>query len=291
MSSGWIPPLTQLTHWPVTTRHAHHLTLSSSRDVLFGSDCVAVSSLLLSTRSSHGQAWTTTAVPPLLSFSFNFVDFFPSVLLWAPVYIMFFFSLLYFCSFHFSMSYVLSFFSVVFSVLSASTQHYFVDAWNTFDALIVVGSIVDIAITEVNVSSPTPSLPACLLLPFPHTERPSVDTHRACLQTVGKVQQNLFWTNNFKLKTHDFKVRMFSIYWLPTFVMFNVIKKTFFLLLFMWIFQSLELPQIGTHASAFWTSMASRMILHFSETCCIVSALVSNATGDGVHSPGMSVPV
>lgn len=37
--------------------------------------------------------------------------------------------------------------------------------------------------------------------------------------------------------------------------------------------------------------MASRMILHFSKTCCIVTALVSDATGDGVHSPGMSVPV
>lgn len=91
------------------------------------------------------------------------------------------------------MSYVLSsFFSVVFSVLSTPMQHYFVDAWNTFDALIVVGSIVDIAITEVNVSSPTPSLPACLLLPFPHTERPSIDTHLACSQMIGKVQQNLF---------------------------------------------------------------------------------------------------
>uniref|UniRef100_A0A8C7WCY0 Voltage-dependent L-type calcium channel subunit alpha n=1 Tax=Oncorhynchus mykiss TaxID=8022 RepID=A0A8C7WCY0_ONCMY len=33
------------------------------------------------------------------------------------------------------------------------TQHYFADAWNTFDALIVVGSVVDIAITEINVSS------------------------------------------------------------------------------------------------------------------------------------------
>ena len=32
-------------------------------------------------------------------------------------------------------------------------QHYFVDAWNTFDALIVVGSVVDIAVTEVNVSN------------------------------------------------------------------------------------------------------------------------------------------
>ena len=35
-------------------------------------------------------------------------------------------------------------------------QHYFCDAWNTFDALIVVGSIVDIAITEVNVSTGVP---------------------------------------------------------------------------------------------------------------------------------------
>lgn len=32
-------------------------------------------------------------------------------------------------------------------------QNYFADAWNTFDALIVVGSVVDIAITEINVSS------------------------------------------------------------------------------------------------------------------------------------------
>ncbi|XP_073767393.1 voltage-dependent L-type calcium channel subunit alpha-1D isoform X6 [Danio rerio] len=37
--------------------------------------------------------------------------------------------------------------SVVDIILS---QHYFADAWNTFDALIVVGSIVDIAITEIN---------------------------------------------------------------------------------------------------------------------------------------------
>uniref|UniRef100_A0A8C1N5N0 Voltage-dependent L-type calcium channel subunit alpha n=1 Tax=Cyprinus carpio TaxID=7962 RepID=A0A8C1N5N0_CYPCA len=39
--------------------------------------------------------------------------------------------------------------SIVDIILS---QHYFADAWNTFDALIVVGSIVDIAITEINVS-------------------------------------------------------------------------------------------------------------------------------------------
>ncbi|KAF3689886.1 Voltage-dependent L-type calcium channel subunit alpha-1D CHCACHA1D [Channa argus] len=34
---------------------------------------------------------------------------------------------------------------------SARNIHYFADAWNTFDALIVVGSVVDIAITEVNI--------------------------------------------------------------------------------------------------------------------------------------------
>ncbi|MGH0167788.1 UNVERIFIED_CONTAM: hypothetical protein FKN15_053692 [Acipenser sinensis] len=39
--------------------------------------------------------------------------------------------------------------SIVDIVLS-EIDHYFTDAWNTFDALIVVGSVVDIAITEVN---------------------------------------------------------------------------------------------------------------------------------------------
>lgn len=151
------------------------------------------------TCSSHGQAWPIAAFLPLLSFSFNFIDFFPSVLLFqALVYIMFFIlcfflsPLFLFFPFFDVLRSVL--FSVVFSVLSTPMQHYFVDAWNTFDALIVVGSIVDIAITEVNVSSPTPSLPACLLLPFPHTERPSIDTHLACFQMIGKVQANLIWT-------------------------------------------------------------------------------------------------
>ncbi|XP_058499061.1 voltage-dependent L-type calcium channel subunit alpha-1D isoform X9 [Solea solea] len=37
--------------------------------------------------------------------------------------------------------------SVIDIILS---QNYFADAWNTFDALIVVGSVVDIAITEIN---------------------------------------------------------------------------------------------------------------------------------------------
>uniref|UniRef100_A0A8C2ZCH9 Voltage-dependent L-type calcium channel subunit alpha n=1 Tax=Cyclopterus lumpus TaxID=8103 RepID=A0A8C2ZCH9_CYCLU len=51
---------------------------------------------------------------------------------------------------------------MILKLIAFKPRHYFVDAWNTFDALIVVGSIVDIAITEVNVSSPTPSLPSCL---------------------------------------------------------------------------------------------------------------------------------
>lgn len=34
----------------------------------------------------------------------------------------------------------------------SSFQHYFIDAWNSFDALIVVGSVVDIVVTEFSVS-------------------------------------------------------------------------------------------------------------------------------------------
>lgn len=78
---------------------------------------------------------------------------------------------LFFILFYFLLFFPLSSFSLSFSLLSLShsfslflslslfpwllchMQHYFCDAWNTFDALIVVGSIVDIAITEVNVSS------------------------------------------------------------------------------------------------------------------------------------------
>ncbi|ETE73143.1 Voltage-dependent L-type calcium channel subunit alpha-1F, partial [Ophiophagus hannah] len=37
-------------------------------------------------------------------------------------------------------------------IIAFKPKHYFVDAWNTFDALIVVGSIVDIAVTEINSS-------------------------------------------------------------------------------------------------------------------------------------------
>uniref|UniRef100_A0A8B9RJU7 Voltage-dependent L-type calcium channel subunit alpha n=1 Tax=Astyanax mexicanus TaxID=7994 RepID=A0A8B9RJU7_ASTMX len=42
---------------------------------------------------------------------------------------------------------------MILKLVAFKPRHYFADAWNTFDALIVVGSVVDIAITEINVSS------------------------------------------------------------------------------------------------------------------------------------------
>uniref|UniRef100_A0A8C0HER8 Voltage-dependent L-type calcium channel subunit alpha n=1 Tax=Chelonoidis abingdonii TaxID=106734 RepID=A0A8C0HER8_CHEAB len=44
---------------------------------------------------------------------------------------------------------------MVLKIIAFKPRHYFCDAWNTFDALIVVGSVVDIAVTEVNVSAPS----------------------------------------------------------------------------------------------------------------------------------------
>uniref|UniRef100_A0A8C4TN37 Voltage-dependent L-type calcium channel subunit alpha n=1 Tax=Erpetoichthys calabaricus TaxID=27687 RepID=A0A8C4TN37_ERPCA len=61
-------------------------------------------------------------------------------------------------SFHEAMNVLNMLFTGLFTVemilklIAFKPRHYFCDAWNTFDALIVVGSIVDIAITEVNVS-------------------------------------------------------------------------------------------------------------------------------------------
>ncbi|KAL1269174.1 hypothetical protein QQF64_031463 [Cirrhinus molitorella] len=39
---------------------------------------------------------------------------------------------------------------MILKLVAFKPKHYFADAWNTFDALIVVGSIIDIAITEIN---------------------------------------------------------------------------------------------------------------------------------------------
>ncbi|ELK33938.1 Voltage-dependent L-type calcium channel subunit alpha-1F [Myotis davidii] len=41
---------------------------------------------------------------------------------------------------------------MVLKIIAFKPKHYFADAWNTFDALIVVGSVVDIAVTEVSSS-------------------------------------------------------------------------------------------------------------------------------------------
>nr|XP_033807008.1 voltage-dependent L-type calcium channel subunit alpha-1C isoform X4 [Geotrypetes seraphini] len=60
------------------------------------------------------------------------------------------------CDFKFAMNILNMLFTGLFTVemvlklIAFKPKHYFCDAWNTFDALIVVGSIVDIAITEVN---------------------------------------------------------------------------------------------------------------------------------------------
>uniref|UniRef100_A0A8C6VWS3 Voltage-dependent L-type calcium channel subunit alpha n=1 Tax=Nothobranchius furzeri TaxID=105023 RepID=A0A8C6VWS3_NOTFU len=56
-----------------------------------------------------------------------------------------------------SFPFIFSLFLVSVSLCCLCSQNYFADAWNTFDALIVVGSVVDIAITEINVISCSPA--------------------------------------------------------------------------------------------------------------------------------------
>ncbi|MCI4389945.1 hypothetical protein PGIGA_G00116920 [Pangasianodon gigas] len=55
---------------------------------------------------------------------------------------------------------------MVLKLIAFKPKHYFTDAWNTFDALIVVGSVVDIAITEANPAEGEE---------LPPTEAPQVD--------------------------------------------------------------------------------------------------------------------
>uniref|UniRef100_A0A672LR64 Voltage-dependent L-type calcium channel subunit alpha n=1 Tax=Sinocyclocheilus grahami TaxID=75366 RepID=A0A672LR64_SINGR len=42
---------------------------------------------------------------------------------------------------------------MIIKLMALRLRHYFIDAWNSFDALIVVGSVVDIVVTEFSVSS------------------------------------------------------------------------------------------------------------------------------------------
>lgn len=81
---------------------------------------------------------------------FLFSFFFSSLLSFMLFFFIFPFFVLFFS---FVVGFFFSLFSLSFPRLLCPMQHYFCDAWNTFDALIVVGSIVDIAITEVNVST------------------------------------------------------------------------------------------------------------------------------------------
>uniref|UniRef100_A0A8B9HHA7 Voltage-dependent L-type calcium channel subunit alpha-1C n=1 Tax=Astyanax mexicanus TaxID=7994 RepID=A0A8B9HHA7_ASTMX len=88
---------------------------------------------------------------------------------------------------------------MILKLIAFKPRHYFVDAWNTFDALIVVGSVVDIAITEVNVSSLSLSLPASVYLYLDNStgftnfqallhsffKTTLIQTHFYCLHCVG----------------------------------------------------------------------------------------------------------
>uniref|UniRef100_A0A672LFL8 Voltage-dependent L-type calcium channel subunit alpha n=1 Tax=Sinocyclocheilus grahami TaxID=75366 RepID=A0A672LFL8_SINGR len=62
---------------------------------------------------------------------------------------------------------------MVLKLIAFKPRHYFTDAWNTFDALIVVGSVVDIAITEVNVSTTVFAFPSLEALQEKHVWCPT----------------------------------------------------------------------------------------------------------------------
>uniref|UniRef100_A0A3B3WSI0 Voltage-dependent L-type calcium channel subunit alpha n=1 Tax=Poecilia mexicana TaxID=48701 RepID=A0A3B3WSI0_9TELE len=59
---------------------------------------------------------------------------------------------------------------MILKLIAFKPRNYFADAWNTFDALIVVGSVVDIAITEINVSSTIGLLVSWFRLHIQNTE-------------------------------------------------------------------------------------------------------------------------
>uniref|UniRef100_A0A8C1SGA9 Voltage-dependent L-type calcium channel subunit alpha n=1 Tax=Cyprinus carpio TaxID=7962 RepID=A0A8C1SGA9_CYPCA len=69
---------------------------------------------------------------------------------------------------------------MILKLIAFKPRHYFVDAWNTFDALIVVGSVVDIAITEVNVSNLSLNMHVYMLVVCPWP-RPLPSPRLRCL--------------------------------------------------------------------------------------------------------------
>ncbi|XP_046727534.1 voltage-dependent L-type calcium channel subunit alpha-1D isoform X10 [Silurus meridionalis] len=64
---------------------------------------------------------------------------------------------------------------MILKLIAFKPRHYFTDAWNTFDALIVVGSVVDIAITEIN-----------------QTEAPVVAVERGNTEDSGRISITFF---------------------------------------------------------------------------------------------------
>lgn len=69
------------------------------------------------------------------------------------------------------------------ALVSCLFQHYFVDAWNSFDALIVVGSVVDIVVTEFSVS--TGRVELSLSLSLIHLSLTETNLSAVCLSEWG----------------------------------------------------------------------------------------------------------
>lgn len=80
------------------------------------------------------------------------------------------------------------------AMLSSHLQHYFADAWNTFDALIVVGSVVDIAVTEVNVRTGLCANPSTRSLEpsFTWVDSSHSDPPQACRLSIPHARSILF---------------------------------------------------------------------------------------------------
>ena len=83
---------------------------------------------------------------------------------------------------------------------ACSVQGYFSDAWNTFDSLIVIGSIIDVALSEADVSMRPPWPPAscplclCALLPAPHWHHLDKSQAPTSLDLKPGISHRELWT-------------------------------------------------------------------------------------------------